>query len=115
MAARASGSPALEREVMKWRPQVEVDQLTPGEILASKEVFPTMFTSLYRTGEISGQLDDTLQRLREHGSTEGHRQLDMFTRMLTTAIILLVMLAIGAAVVMFWLEYYGGMMKSLGE
>lgn len=115
LAARASGSPAIVREVLTWRPLVEVEHRTPGELLANARVFPAMFTSLYRTGEISGQLDDTLLRLREYSSTEGHRQLDMFTRMLTTAIILIIMIAIGAAVVMFWMDYYGGIMKSLGE
>ncbi len=113
LAARASGSPAFAREVMTWRPHVEVDQKTPGELLAYKNVFPAMFTSLYRTGEISGQLDDTLKRLHSYSSTEGHRQLDLFTRMLTTLIILIIMVAIGVAVVMFWMTYYGAMMKSL--
>ena len=115
MAARASGSPALEREVMKWRPQVEVDQLTPGEILASKSVFPAMFTSLYRTGEISGQLDDTLKRLHEYSRVEGHRQMQMFTRGLTIGIIVSIMMAIGYQVVMFWVGYFNNINNALSQ
>ena len=115
LAARASGSIAIAREVAKWRPQIEREQRTPGEILAGSRVFPPMFCSLYRTGEISGQLDDTLKRLREYSATEGHRQMDMFTRSLTTAIILIIMVCIGYAVVSFWMEYYGNIMKTLGS
>lgn len=115
LAARASGSPALAREVMKWRPQIEVEQKTPGEILASKGVFPTMFTSLYRTGEISGQLDDTLKRQHEYSRVEGHRQMQMFTRGLTTAIILAIMIAIGFQVVMFWVGYFNNISNVISQ
>ncbi|MEQ2005772.1 MAG: type II secretion system F family protein [Limisphaerales bacterium] len=115
LAARASGSPALAREVMKWRPQVEVEQKAPGEILADKNVFPAMFTSLYRTGEISGQLDDTLKRLHEYSRVEGHRQMQMFTRGLTIAIIVTIMMAIGYQVVMFWVGYFNNINNVLSQ
>lgn len=115
LAARASGSPALAREVLKWRPQIEVEQKTPGEILADENVFPTMFTSLYRTGEVSGQLDDTLKRLHEYSRVEGHRQMQLFTRGLTIAIILLIMIAIGAQVVMFWVGYFNNINNVMSQ
>lgn len=115
LAARASGSPALAREVMKWRPLIEVEQKTPGEILADASVFPAMFTSLYRTGEISGQLDDTLKRLHEYSRVEGHRQMQMFTRGLTIGIILAIMIAIGFQVVMFWVGYFNNIGNVLSQ
>lgn len=115
LAARASGSPALAREVMKWRPKIETEQLTPAEILADTDVFPPMFISLYRTGEISGQLDDTLKRLHEYSRVEGHRQMQMFTRGLTIGIILLIMIAIGAQVVIFWAGYFNNINNVLSQ
>ncbi len=115
LAARASGSPALAREVMKWRPKIEVEQRTPGEILAGTSVFPAMFTSLYRTGEISGQLDDTLKRLHEYSRVEGHRQMQMFTKGLTIGIILLIMIAIGMQVVLFWVNYFNNIGNMLSQ
>jgi len=115
LAARASGSPALAREVVKWRPLIEVEQKTPGEILADASAFPAMFTSLYRTGEISGQLDDTLKRLHEYSRVEGHRQMQMFTRALTIGIILLIMIAIGFQVVMFWVGYFNNIGNVLSQ
>ncbi len=113
LAARASGSPTLLREVMTWRPQIELEQKSPGEILSETKVFPAMFTSLYRTGEISGQLDDTLKRLHEYGRVEGHRQMQLFTRGLTIGIILLIMVAIGIQVVLFWMDYFNNITKAL--
>lgn len=115
LAARASGSPALAREVMTWRPQIENEQKTPGEILAATSVFPAMFTSLYRTGEVSGQLDDTLQRLHEYSRVEGHRQMQMFTKGLTTGIIVLIMVAIGMQVVLFWVGYFNNIGNMLSQ
>lgn len=115
LAARASGSPVLAREVMRWRPQIEVEQKTPGEILADTNVFPAMFTSLYRTGEISGQLDDTLKRLHDYSRTEGHRQMQMFARGVTLGIILLIMIAIGMQVVMFWVNYFNNIGNMLSQ
>ena len=115
LAARASGSPALAREVTKWRPQIEVEQKTPGEILADASAFPAMFTSLYRTGEISGQLDDTLKRLHEYSRVEGHRQMQMFTKALTIGIILCIMVAIGVQIVMFWVGYFDNIGNMLSQ
>ncbi|MFA6542791.1 MAG: type II secretion system F family protein [Limisphaerales bacterium] len=115
LAARASGSPAIAREVMKWRPQVETEQRTPGEILADGSAFPAMFTSLYRTGEISGQLDDTLKRLHEYSRVEGHRQMQMFTKAMTTGVILLIMVAIGYQVVLFWTDYFKNISNAIGQ
>jgi type II secretory pathway component PulF len=115
LAARASGSPALAREVMKWRPQIEVEQKTPGQILADKNVFPAMFTSLYRTGEISGQLDDTLKRLHEYSRVEGHRQMQMFTRVLTVGVIVSIMVAIGVQIVLFWVGYFNNIGNMLSQ
>lgn len=115
LAARASGSPALAREVMKWRPQIELEQKTPGEILDDKNVFPAMFTSLYRTGEISGQLDDTLKRLHEYSRVEGHRQMQMFTKGLTIGIILIIMVAIGMQIVRFWVNHFNNIGNMLSQ
>lgn len=115
LAARASGSPALAREVLKWRPKIETEQLSPGEILEHARAFPPMFTSLYRTGEVSGQLDDTLKRLHEYSRVEGHRQMQLFTKGLTIGIILLIMVAIGFQVVMFWVGYFNNINNVLTQ
>src|ERR1017187_9847068 len=58
LAASASGSPALRRTVLAWRPLVDGGQ-TPAEAVTASGKFPELFASQYATGEISGKLDDT--------------------------------------------------------
>jgi len=74
LAAAASGSPALRRAVLAWKPHFQKGE-TPGDVLANTREFPEMFANLYRTGEISGQLDDTLRRLHAHYQEEGTRKM----------------------------------------
>src|SRR5882724_1309561 len=62
LAAAASGSLALVRAVAAWRPRVVAGE-TPAEAVGASAQFPELFANLYRSGEISGQLDESLQRL----------------------------------------------------
>jgi type II secretory pathway component PulF len=77
MAAAASGSPALRRAVLGWRAEVD-GGTTPAEALSKRDFFPELFTNLYYSGEVSGQLDDTLKRLHANYHDEGKRKLKMF-------------------------------------
>ena len=74
IAATASGSPALRRLVLAWRPQLNSGQ-TPAEVLNASGKFPDLFASQYTTGEISGRLDDTLRRLHGYYQDEGSRKI----------------------------------------
>lgn len=76
-AAVASGSPAMARAVAKWIPRVRHGEETPGEVLPDCGEIPEMFANLYHTGEVSGQLDDTLVRLRTYHQEEASRQMQM--------------------------------------
>ncbi len=79
LAAAASGSPALCREVESWRAEFSRGR-TPADALQSSRVFPEMFTNLYSTGEISGSLDETLGRLSRYYAEEGSRHLHTAAR-----------------------------------
>src|SRR5260221_10488282 len=74
LAAAASGSPALARAVAAWRPRVVAGK-TPAEEVSASRNFPEMFANLYYTGEVSGQLDDSLRRLSKYYQEEGRRKL----------------------------------------
>ena len=63
----------------------------------------------------SGQLDDTLKRLHEYSRIEGHRQMQMFTKGMTIAIILTIMVAIGMQVVLFWVGYFNNIGNMLSQ
>jgi type II secretory pathway component PulF len=105
LAAVASGSPMLRRTVLGWRPSVQAGQ-TPAEAVRSSRVFPELFANLYRTGEVSGQLDDTLRRLYRHYQEEAVRQLHALAQWAPRLIYLLVILLIAYQVIAFWSGYF---------
>src|SRR6185369_5170308 len=70
MAARASGSVALQQTVNSWMPALRAGR-TPAEMLQESRKFPELFTSQSAAGEISGKLDETLERLRDYYQEDG--------------------------------------------
>jgi type II secretory pathway component PulF len=105
LAAEASGSPALRRTVAGWQTQV-LNGVTPAEAVRESGAFPKLFADLYKTGEITGQLDSTLRRLYTHYQEEalnGYRAVAQWTPRL---VYFVVMLLIAYQVVSFWSGYY---------
>jgi type II secretory pathway component PulF len=105
MAAAASGSPALRRTVAAWEPNVQAGQ-TPAEAVRESGAFPDLFTNLYSTGEISGQLDDTLRRLHQHYQEVALRGLRSFAQWTPRLIYLIIMLVVAYQVISFWSGYF---------
>ena len=106
LAAAASGSPALGRAVRGWREAVE-SGATPAELIKQSPQFPEMFASLYATGEISGQLDETLGRLHRHYQEEGSRKMRLIAEWSPKLVYYIVMLVIAWHIVSFYLHLYG--------
>jgi type IV pilus assembly protein PilC len=105
LAATASGSPALRRTVAAWRPLVNAGQ-TPAEVVSTSRRFPPLFANQYATGELSGQLDDTLQRLHQYYQEEGTRKLRAFSRWVPMAIYLSIVLLIAYNIIQFYIGYF---------
>ncbi len=105
LAAAASGSPRLRREISGWKSELENGK-TPAELVARSGRFPEMFANLYNTAEHSGQLDEALQRLRVYYQEEGFRRLRVFTRLMNGTIYGLVALLVALNVIHFWLDYF---------
>lgn len=112
LAAAASGSPALRRTVVAWRPRVEHEGERPSEVVSQSSEFPELFANLYHTGEISGSLDDTLRRLHRHYQEEGSRKLQLLSEWFPRLVYLGIALVIAFRVVSFWTGYYSGIMES---
>ena len=110
LAAAASGSPALHRAVLAWKPQVLAGE-TPAAALQCSGAFPELFANLYHTGEISGQLDDTLKRLHHYYQEEGTRQLRLVSRWMPWLVYLAIMGVIAWQILSFWLGYF----KQIGD
>jgi type II secretory pathway component PulF len=105
LAAAASGSPALQREISSWRPQLAIGR-TPAEVMRDRAVIPEMFANLYHSGEISGQLDQTLRRLRDYYADEGSRTLHTAARVWPGVLYALVALYIAWQVISFYVGYF---------
>ena len=105
LAAAASGSPALRRTVLAWRPLVEAGQ-TPAEVVNISREFPPLFANQYATGEVSGKLDETLRGLNRYFQEEGSRKLHHIARWVPRFIYFGIMLMIAYRVVSWWANYF---------
>jgi type IV pilus assembly protein PilC len=105
MAATASGSPALRRLVLGWRPMVDGGR-TPAEVVTSSNRFPDLFANQYATGEVSGKLDQTLRGLHGYYQEEGSRKLRALAQWTPRMIYLLIALLVAYKVVHFWTGYF---------
>lgn len=106
LAAAASGSPALQRAVQVWKPQVSVGQM-PSEAVRGCTLFPDMFANLYASGEVSGKLDESLRHLHRIYGEEGAHKLHAFAQWTPRLIYFLVALLIAYEILRFWIGLYG--------
>jgi len=104
-AALASGSPALRRTVESWKPFFEAGQ-TPAEVLSASKKFPDFFANHYHTGEVSGQLDETLRQLHRFYQEEGSRKLHAVAQWTPRIVYLGVALLVAYKIVHFYLDYF---------
>jgi len=107
LAAAASGSPALRHAVVGWQPRLAAG-VTPADAIASTREFPELFASMYRTGEYTGKLDDTLRRLHALYLDEGERKLKALAEWLPKIAYLFVAGMIAWRVISFYSGYYKG-------
>ena len=69
---------------------------------------------MIRAGETTGSLQSLLDHLANHYEEEGKVRMDKFTTVLTTAILIIVLLAVASTILGFW-SGYAGQFKSLME
>jgi len=113
LAAGASGSPALRRDVARWRPQLEAG-MTPAEALRGSREFPDLFANLYNTGEITGSLDDTLRRLHTLYQDEGERQLQAVAEWTPKIVYFGIVILVAWQVIRFWIGYFDQINNAIG-
>ncbi len=106
LAAAASGSPAIERAVRKWKPKLLAGQ-TPAEVLKSSPQFPELFTNLYSSGEVSGKLDEALHQLYKIYLEEGVRRAHLLAQWIPRLIYVGIVLWIAYQIIKFWTGYFG--------
>jgi type II secretory pathway component PulF len=106
MAARASGSPALGREVARMRPRVDRGE-TPAEVIRESRYFPELFKSTYATGEMSGTLDQDLRRLHVLYSEEASRRYTALSEWFPKIMYLIIALTIAFFIISFYKNLFG--------
>ena len=110
LAATASGSPALRREVTAWKPQLTAGQM-PSEAVHRCRFFPETFANLYASGEISGKLDESLRNLHRLYGEDGTRKLNTFAALMPRLIYFLVAMIIAYEVI----QFYTGRLQEIND
>jgi len=105
LAATASGSPALRRVVQSWRPRLD-EGSTPADLVSESNEFPTVFRNLYHTGEISGQLDETLKRTHDLYLEEGTRRMRIAAQWGPRLVYFAVAIYVGFRVIAYYMSYF---------
>lgn len=114
IAARASGSQRIERAVAEAKPRLLHGE-TPAEAIALQAVYPDLFKSTYRTGEISGQLDDALRRLYRHYMESATEGLQRIAAWAPKILYLGVALAVAYQIIQAWSGYFKMINDVMGQ
>lgn len=112
LAANASGSNRIQKAVAVVLPRVQAG-VTPGEAIQQVDAFPEVFKNLYATGELSGQLDDSLSRLRDYFHEQSTSRFQAFAQWMPRMVLLIIVLGIAYMVFQFWVGYYGNLFRQL--
>lgn len=105
MAAAASGSPAIQRAVAGWKPELAGGK-TPAELVKGCSLFPDFFSSFYNSGEVSGQLDQNLRHLQTYYQEDGSRKTHFLAKWVPMAIYFMAAGYVGYKVVSYYLGYF---------
>jgi type IV pilus assembly protein PilC len=105
LAATASGSPAFRRTVQSWREPLEKGA-TPSQLVSDSPEFPDIFRNLYHTGEVSGQLDQTLGRLHTLYQDDGSRKMRMVAQWTPRLIYFGIICYVGFRIIAFYTGYF---------
>jgi len=110
LAAAASGSIHLKREVASWPPLID-EGLTPAQLLAESKRFPELFTNMYSTGEISGTIDDSLARLQRLHQERGTSQFRVIADWLPKIVYFIIVIYVAYCIITAYTAHY----NQLGE
>lgn len=112
LAAAASGSPSIQREVARWKPRLEQGDPT-SELLLQSSCFPPHFSNIYASAEIAGQVDDALPRLVTHYQEEGLRLMRVAAGVLIGVVYGGILLVVAYQIISFWLGFYGQILNEV--
>jgi len=112
LAAAASGSPAIQREVARWKPRIANGE-PASELLLQSSCFPPHFSNIYASAELAGKVDDALPRLVSHYQEEGLRLMRVAAGILIAVVYGGILLIVAFQIVSFWLGFYGQILNEI--
>jgi type II secretory pathway component PulF len=105
LAADATASPAIRRTVAAWKNDFASGH-TPAALVSRCGKFPSIFTNFYTSGEVSGKLDESLQRLYTYYQEEGRRKFEAIADWTPRLIYLGIALTIAYFIISFYTGYF---------
>lgn len=105
VASRASGSPRLIRTIAGFAEGFELGK-TPSELVTESGEFPDLFCNLYASAEISGQHDQTLERLHAYYNGESIRKLSMLAEWTPRIVYIAIVIYVAFQIINFYTGYF---------
>lgn len=113
LAGNASGSARIIDAVAAGKPRMQQGEL-PSDVVEAQRIYPDIFVSSYRTGEVSGQLDQALRRLYRYFLDAGTTGLHRISEWLPKIIYFGVLIAIAYQILSFWTGYFNQINQIIG-
>lgn len=106
IASRASGSPRLIKTIAGFREGFELGK-TPAQLVSESGQFPDLFANLYSAAEISGQHDQTIERLHAYYNGESIRKLSLIAEWTPRFVYFCIVVYVALKIVEFYSGYFG--------
>ena len=112
MAGESSGSPRLQKVIDTFPPRIMAG-VAPSELLPRYPIFPRLFTTLYCTGEKSGDIDGSLKRMYRHYEEQASNKFKAFAEWVPRVVVFCVVVTVGYFIVSFYVGYFGAMGEAI--
>ncbi len=112
-AASVTANPYIEKDLLTAIPIVK-DGGTLVEAFSRSRFMTPMAREMLAVAETSGQMDLHLKKCADYHLKEANQAVRIATTVFTTLVMLAVFAAVGAVIIMFYVNLYGGMMDALG-
>ena len=91
-----------------------IDKIEQGEklsaVLTEARIFPRLIIEMVRTGEETGELDTTLEKVADRYDSEAEASVTRLVLVLPVILIGLLAIVVGYFVITFYQSYYGGLL-----
>lgn len=112
-AASVTANPYIEKDLVQAVPRVQ-NGATLVEAFAPSRYMTRMGKEMLTVAEESGRLDHHLKKASEYHLNEANQAVKVSVTVFSTLLVLLVVGVVGAVIIMFYVNLYGGMMDALG-